>query len=69
MSAITIDIKKGEKALENLTVSIDGNSIGDLLASLKTAKNDSNAFLTTLVNQEKGMKNRKHEEIGKKSGY
>lgn len=63
MNQIRVEIKKGETSLEELKMTVEGDSMEDLLSSLRTAKEDTNCFLTTLVNKEKNVQSRKHVEI------
>jgi FtsZ-binding cell division protein ZapB len=53
MSAINLGVFKGDKPLLQSAQPVNGITMADLMASIKTVKEKSNEFLTELVNAEK----------------
>lgn len=56
MPEIKINISKGSTKVSDQSVEVSSNSLTDLLAALKTAKEKSNGVLTKLVEQSKETK-------------
>lgn len=53
MSQIKVQITKGSNEVSSIVTDITSNTLPDLIASLKTAKTETNAILTKIVDQQK----------------
>lgn len=53
MSKISVKITKNDVEVASKITEINSNSLPDLIASLKTAKTETNSILSDLVEQEK----------------
>jgi len=56
MPEIKVSITKGSTNVASQSTEVSSNNFSDLLAALKTAKEQSNAALTKIVEESKGTK-------------
>ncbi|CRL07733.1 CLUMA_CG020687, isoform A [Clunio marinus] len=54
MPEIVINITQGSEKVSNNSIEIKGSTMEDLIASLRVAKEDTNAILTKLVESSSG---------------
>jgi hypothetical protein len=71
MSAINLEVFKGEKSLLKSTEQVQSASLTDLMNSIKTVKEKSNEFLSVLVEAEKTKQSQRieTEKVGQNGKY
>jgi len=72
MPEITVKIIQGSTEVSNSSVGVNSNEMPDLIAALKTAKEEANTVLSKLVESSKNQKQTReaseHEEDDSSSG-